>query len=73
FLSATSKAGSMNDIIQNRIDTIGIDNFEFSSFPTTFFDVFGENGINIRTTISEMGPIMLSRLLSLNDTQSGVL
>ncbi len=72
-LGSILKAGSTNNVIEDRVNKIGIDDFEFSGFPTTFFDVFGETGINIRTTISEMGPIMLTRLMGLNDTQSGVL
>lgn len=72
-LGSVLKAGTINKVIENRINTIGIDDFEFNAYPTTFFDVFGEEGINIRTTISDMGPIMLTRLMGLNDTQFGVL
>ncbi len=72
-LGSVLKKGMTNEVIEQRVKTIGIDNFEFNAYPTTFFDVYGETGINVRTTISEMGPIMLTRLMGLNDTQSGVL
>lgn len=65
--------GSLNEKIESRIQEIDIPDFEFSGFPVEFFDVYGENGVNIRSTISEMGPIMLTRLLGLNETQGGVL
>ena len=52
---------------------LGIQSFEFKSFPVRFWDVFGENGHSLRTTISEMGSLLLSRLLNLNETQSGIL
>lgn len=72
-LGSILKEGTSNEKIEARVQEIGIPDFEFSGFPVEFFDVFGENGVNIRSTISEMGPIMLTRLLGLNDTQSGVL
>ena len=52
---------------------MGLESFSYSGFPVTFWDVFGVQGHPVRTTISEMGPMLLSRLLNLNDTQSGVL
>ena len=52
---------------------VHVEDFEPSSYPVAFWDVFGENGINIRTTISEMGPILLAQLLGLNETQEGIL
>jgi len=52
---------------------VHVEDFEPSSYPVAFWDIFGENGINIRTTISEMGPILLSQLLGLNETQEGIL
>ena len=51
----------------------GADGFEYKSFPTRFWDIFGEFGIPVRVTISEMGPTLLSRLLGLTDVQTGVL
>ena len=72
-LSGISKPGKEYPKITKRINTIGISDFNFNESPVTFWDVFGEQGHPIRTTISEMGPLLLSRLLDLNDTQSGVL
>ncbi|MDA7967200.1 helicase HerA-like domain-containing protein, partial [Ruegeria sp.] len=72
-LSGISKPGKEHPKISERANAIGISDFSFSGNPVTFWDVFGEQGHPIRTTISEMGPLLLSRLLNLNDTQSGVL
>jgi len=72
-LSGISKPGKEHPKITERVNTIGISDFSFSGNPVTFWDVFGEQGHPIRTTISEMGPLLLSRLLNLNDTQTGVL
>ncbi|MCO4755399.1 MAG: DUF853 family protein [Bacteriovoracaceae bacterium] len=72
-LSGISKPGKEHPKITERINTIGISGFTFSGNPVVFWDVFGELGHPIRTTISEMGPLLLSRLLNLNDTQTGVL
>jgi DNA helicase HerA-like ATPase len=52
---------------------IGFDDFGYSDFPVVFWDLFGQNGHPIRTTISEMGPVLLARLLELNEVQEGVL
>lgn len=72
-LSGISVAGKEHPKITERVNTIGISDFSFSGNPVMFWDVFGEQGHPIRTTISEMGPLLLSRLLNLNDTQTGVL
>ena len=72
-LAGFCKPGEMNKKIQQRLDTCGIREFPFRSFPVTFWDVYGEMGHPIRTTVSEMGPLLLSRLLGLNETQTGVL
>ncbi len=72
-LSGISKPGQEHPKITERINTIGITDFCFGGNPVTFWDVFGKQGHPIRTTISEMGPLLLSRLLNLNDTQTGVL
>ncbi len=72
-LSGISKPGKEHPKITERINTIGISDFAFSGNPVVLWDVFGELGHPIRTTISEMGPLLLSRLLNLNDTQTGVL
>ena len=65
--------GAENKHIRRSIDTMGIENFNYTSFPVRFFDVYGKLGHPVRTTISDMGPELLARLLGLNDTQSGVL
>lgn len=72
-LAGLCKPGIMNDKIQERLTACGADGFEFSAMPVTFWDVYGQSGHPIRATITEMGPMLLSRLLGLNDTQTGVL
>lgn len=72
-LSGISQTGYANKFIQARCEEFGIVNPPFSGCPTRFFDVYGEQGHPLRTTISELGPIMLSRLLSLNEVQTGTL
>ena len=72
-VSGMCMPGSENKHIRRSIDTMGIEDFTYTSFPVRFFDVYGKLGHPVRTTISEMGPELLGRLLGLNDTQSGVL
>ncbi|MBE7059667.1 MAG: DUF853 family protein [Ruminococcaceae bacterium] len=72
-LSGMCEPGTENKHIRRSIDTMGIENFDYTSFSVRFFDVYGEKGHPVRTTISDMGPELLSRLLGLNETQSGVL
>ena len=72
-LSGMCQPGCENKHIRRSIDTMGIENFEYTDYPVEFWDVYGEQGLPVRTTISEMGPELLGRLLGLNDTQSGVL
>ncbi|HML96672.1 MAG TPA: DUF853 family protein [Thermodesulfobacteriota bacterium] len=72
-LSGISRPGTDNPKIAERIQTLGLSDFVFEGSPVTFWDVFGEEGHPVRTTVSEMGPLLLGRLLGLNDTQSGVL
>lgn len=72
-LTGMCEAGSENKHIRRSIDTMGIENFDYTSYPVRFFDVYAEQGHPVRTTISDMGPELLSRLLGLNETQSGVL
>lgn len=72
-LSGMCTPGSENKHIRRSIDTMGIENFNYTSYPVQFWDVYGKQGLPVRTTISEMGPELLARLLGLNDTQSGVL
>ncbi|MBX3400645.1 MAG: DUF853 family protein [Gemmataceae bacterium] len=74
-LSGLSRVGSdANAKVAARIEQLGLkESFEYSPCPVAFWDVFGEQGHPVRTTISEMGPLLLARLLELNDTQAGVL
>lgn len=72
-LSGISHTGSMSGFIEKRCAEFGIESPEFSPCPVRFFDVFGEQGHPMRTTVSQMGPQLLARLLQLNETQEGVL
>lgn len=72
-LAGISKPCEVTDKIQKRLDKCGISSFPPKGCPVTFWDVYGEKGHPVRTTVTEMGPLLLSRLLGLNDTQSGVL
>ena len=72
-LASIAIPGTDNENMQERIKRLGINNFIYKGFPVQFWDVYGEGGIPVRTTVSEMGPLMLSRILDLNDTQAGVL
>ena len=72
-LSGISQAGTLSGFIQKRLPEFGIENPQFQSCPVRFFDVYGEQGHPMRSTISRMGPEMLGRLMDLNETQTGVL
>lgn len=72
-ISGMCRPGAMNENLQKRLEKMGIDNFTFEAFPVRFWDVYGEAGHPVRTTISEMGPMLLSRLLGLTEVQEGVL
>src|SRR5215467_5966168 len=72
-LSGISQPGKDNPKLQERIKQLGLGNFQYSGCPVTFWDVFGEQGHPVRATVSEMGPLLFSRILNLNDTQTGVL
>ena len=72
-LSGMCQAGSETKHIRRSIDNFGIENFHYASYPVRFWDVYGKLGLNVRTTISEMGPELISRLLGLNDTQTGIM
>ncbi len=75
-LSGLGPSGSadhkLHDAFMKRSATIGLD-LQYSAFPVTFWDLFGEQGHPIRATVSEMGPLLLSRLLELTEPQEGVL
>jgi len=72
-LAGLCQPGTLNEKLSERLATLGIESWAPESFPVVFWDVFGQQGHPIRTTISEIGPVLLSRLLNLNDTQAGVL
>ncbi|MHB1452372.1 MAG: helicase HerA-like domain-containing protein [Saccharofermentanales bacterium] len=72
-LASLSVAGSDNPKTLERLKILGIDKHAYKSFPVRFWDLYGEAGHPIRTTVSDMGPLLLSRMLELNDTQTGVL
>ena len=72
-LSGISQTGRMSGFIEKRCAEFGIEDPKFAPCPVRFYDVYGEQGHPMRTTISNMGPALMSRLLGLNDVQSGVL
>lgn len=76
-LSGLAKSGTetfkLHEAFTKRAGIIGFDDYTYDAFPVTFWDLFGEQGHPIRTTVSEMGPLLLSRLLELSDAQEGVL
>ena len=72
-LSGMAKPGTANPKIGERVAKLAIEGFQFSAYPVVFWDLFGEHGHPVRTTISDMGPLLMARLLNLNETQSGVL
>ena len=72
-LSGISQTGAMSGFIEKRCAEFGIESPEFGACPVRFFDVFGEQGHPMRTTVSNMGPQLLARLLQLNETQEGIL
>ncbi len=72
-LSGISQPGTDNPKIADRVKKLNLTDFSFAGCPVTFWDVFGEQGHPVRATVSDMGPLLFSRLLNLNDTQSGVL
>jgi uncharacterized protein len=68
-----SQPGGTNPKIADRAKELGLSDFKGEASPVVFWDILGENGHPVRATVSEMGPLLLSRLLDLNDTQAGVL
>jgi DNA double-strand break repair helicase HerA and related ATPase len=72
-LSGIGKPGTRKDFIDKRIQKIGLDAYHNTAFPTVFWDVFGEQGHPVRATVADMGPLLLSRLMELNEVQEGVL
>ncbi len=72
-VASLAKAGSSSPKFDERIKMLGIDSIPFAASPVIFWDLFGQQGHPIRTTISEIGPLLLAQMLNLNDTQEGVL
>ncbi|TXH70987.1 MAG: DUF853 family protein [Lysobacteraceae bacterium] len=72
-VSGLAAAGAMNDKIQQRLAQMGNPEYRNEANPVVFWDLYGNRGHPVRTTVSEMGPTLLARILELNDTQSGVL
>ena len=72
-LSGMCRPGVDTEDMQRRIQRFGIEDWEYKSYPTRFWDIFGEKGIPVRVTVSEMGPTLLGRLLNLTEIQTGVL
>ena len=72
-LSGIGTVGEMKPRLQERLQLLGIDDFRFDAAPVEFWDVFGESGHPARVTVSDLGPLLLGRMLNLNDVQEGVL
>ena len=72
-LSGMAKAGSASEKMKARLEMIGVEEPKWAACPVTFWDVYGEHGHPVRATISDLGPLLLARMLNLNDTQEGVL
>ena len=72
-LSGIATAGQAHEKVDERVTGIGIADFQFRGNPSVFWDLFGRNGHPVRTTMSDLGPLLLSNLLELNDTQTGVI
>lgn len=72
-LSGISQPGTRSPKLEERLTLLGLTDWQSAACPVVFWDVFGKQGHPVRATVSEMGPLLLSRILNLNDTQSGVL
>ena len=76
-LSGLAKSGTdthkLHQAFTDRATKIGFDSYHYDAFPVTFWDLFGEQGHPVRTTVAEMGPLLLARLLELTDAQEGIL
>ncbi len=72
-LSGLCQPGAPKDFLAKRAGTIGLQDYAFEAPPVLFWDLFGRKGHPVRTTVSEIGPLLLARILGLNDTQQGVL
>jgi hypothetical protein len=72
-LPGLAKAGGDNPKVAERVAQLRLEGFEYTGFPVVFWDLYGQQGHPVRTTVSDMGPLLLARLLNLNGTQEGVL
>jgi len=72
-LSGISQPGVTKDFLEKRAADIGLDDYRYQANPVVFWDLYGEQGHPVRTTVAEVGPLLLAQLLELNDTQEGVL
>ncbi len=72
-IAGMAAIGKDSEDMQGRIARFGIENWKYQSYPTRFWDVYGEGGHPVRTTVCEMGPLLMARVLNLNETQTGVL
>jgi hypothetical protein len=72
-LAGISQAGGQNSKVQERVKVLAISDWKAKAYPVIFWDLMGEQGHPVRATVSEMGPLLLSRILNLNETQEGVL
>lgn len=72
-LGGMAKMGGGKSWVEESVQNLGLEGFDYIQFPTRFWDVFGEKGHPVRTTMTEIGPMLLARILDLNDTQEGIL
>ena len=72
-LSGIAMMGEAKDFLVARAEAVKLDPYEFQEFPVIFWDLFGEQGHPIRATVSEMGPLLLSRLMNLTEAQEGII
>jgi len=72
-VSGLCKVGVPNSRVDERVQSMSIPNFAYGAYPVRFFDVYGRKGLPVRTTISDMGPVLMGRILGLNETQAGIL
>ena len=72
-VSGLCKPGEPNRNVEERVTSMNIPDFSYHNFPVRFFDIYGKKGIPVRTTISDMGPLLIARILNLNETQTAVL
>jgi DNA helicase HerA-like ATPase len=72
-VAGLSMSGSLNEKVQQRVSQIGIENYINEPSPVIFWDLYGKTGHPVRTTVSEIGPVLLGRIMDINDTQIGML